>query len=55
MAEHHPEDAPLVGLPSFGTWSSIDEALRSGELTSQYAQVWADYQAEQGCTFTDGC
>lgn len=48
----HPEDAELV---RFGRWESVGEARRGGELRSRYVAEYAQYLAENGCTFQEPC
>ncbi len=52
MAVHHPEDAAAV---EFGNWSSIEEAGETGLLVAEYADEWASYLEENGCTFEESC
>ena len=53
MLANHPEDAAAAGCCSGDT---VEEARSNGELRRQYAEEWAAYLTESGCTYTDvGC
>ena len=53
MLADHPEDAAAAGCCSGDT---VEEARANGELRRQYAEEWAAYLTESGCTYTDvGC
>jgi len=53
MKTNHPVEADFVG--NYGTVdsTSIDGARRSGELTREFAELWAEYLDERGCTYED--
>lgn len=38
MVKVHPTDAERIG---FGVWASTDEAWENGQLTAEYARLWA--------------
>ncbi len=40
MERKHPDHARKIG---FGAWDSISEARENGELTAEYAHLWAAY------------
>ena len=53
MLANHPEDAAAADCCSGDT---VEEARSNGELRRQYAEEWAAYLTESGCTYTDvGC
>ncbi len=52
---HHESDRDLVGVGSFLSWTSTDEASESGLLNRRLAEEWAVYLDERGCTYLDGC
>ncbi len=52
MQRNHPEDASAVG---FGNWTTVEEAKQNGILTAQFADEWAIYLEENGCTYREGC
>lgn len=53
MVEHHPDAAATVRC--CGEDGTVDEARRRGEQRARYAQEWAAYLEEKGCTFDEGC
>ena len=54
MRANHPEDAAAADCCSED--GSIEEARADGELRRQYADLWAAYLGENGCTYNDiGC
>lgn len=44
-----------AGSVGFGNWGSIEEAEENGILTAQYAEEWAAYLTEMGCSYRDVC
>jgi hypothetical protein len=54
MRANHPEDAAAADC--CGEDGSIEQARADGELRRQYADQWAAYLGENGCTYNDiGC
>lgn len=54
LANNHP-DVSQAGTVGFGYWTTIEEAAENGRLTRLYATEWANYLAENDCTYLDGC
>ena len=53
MTRNHPEDAAAADCCGGDT---IEEARANGELRRRYAEEWATYLEENGCTYADiGC
>lgn len=38
-----------------GSFTSVEKATEQGQLVPQYAQEWAAYLEENGCTYLDSC
>lgn len=54
MKQNHPEDSESASRTL--TAESIEEARANGELHRQYADLWAVYLSETGCSYDDmGC
>jgi len=54
MQANHPDDAAAADC--CGEDGSMEEARTDGELRHRYADLWAIYLEESGCTYTDiGC
>ncbi len=52
MELEFPDDAAAVDCCG---WESIDDARERGELRLHYAQLWAAYLEENGCTYDAPC
>jgi hypothetical protein len=52
MKANKPDDAEM---PSYGTWTTIEEAAEYGAIFVQYAEEWATYLVTNGCVYKNPC
>jgi hypothetical protein len=51
VQENHPEVERMIEIG----WADIEEAMAFGETRRQYAELWAAYLDENGCTWDEPC